>query len=241
VGESAARLNHWHHESKVTTLGPGALTSAGSLQTLVGKKQEEYRVYTLCTTLGANMKPISILPLAIVLATTSAVAQDTVLLRSPQATPSVLMQPRTPSVDCPVGIKVSHGPSSLKRDTEFGPFASPSPKVQEQRIQFTMTNPSRKEIVSAQITVYGFSDKWRAIPLAGAKDAPDLRKRLDLVLNVKGNDHASSDLSLNRFTSVAYVNLDSLTYADGATWKASSPAACSVTPDPLMLVSAARQ
>jgi hypothetical protein len=186
------------------------------------------------------MKPISILPLAIVLATTSAIGQDSVLLRSPEATPSILMQPRTPGADCPVGIKVSHGLSFLKRDTEFGPFVPPSPNVQEQRIQFTMTNPSRKEIVSAQITIYGFSDKWRALPLAHAKDAPDLRKRINLVLNVKGNDHASSDLSLNRFTSVAYVNLDSLTYADGATWKAHSPAACSVTPDPLMLVSAER-
>jgi hypothetical protein len=187
------------------------------------------------------MKPISILPLAIVLATTSAIGQDTVLLRSPQTTPSILMQRRTPRADCPVGLKVNHGPSFLKRDTEYGPFAPPTPKVQEQRIQLTMTNPSPKEIVSAQITVYGFSDKWRAIPMAGAKDTPDLRKTVNVVINVRGNDHASSDLSLNRFTSVAYVDLDSLTYADGGTWKASSPAACSVTPDLFMLVSAARE
>jgi hypothetical protein len=191
--------------------------------------------------LKANMKPISILPLAIVLATTSAIGQDTVLLRSPLTTPSILMQPRTPRADCPVGLKVNHGQSFLKRDTDYGPFAPPAPKVQEQRIQLTMTNPSPKEIVSAQITIYGFSDKWRSIPLAGAKDTPDLKKTVNLVLNVKGNDHASSDLSLNRFTAVAYVNLDSLTYADGATWKASSLDACSVTPDPFMLVSAARE
>ena len=207
----------------------------------MGKKQEEYRVYIVMYDLGANMKPISILPLAIMLATTSAIGQDTILLHSPQATPSILMQPRTLGVDCPVGLKVNHGPSFQKRDTEYGPFAPPAPKVQEQRIQLTMTNPSPKEIVSAQITVYGFSDKWRAIPLAGANDTPDLRKKVDLDLKVKGNDHGSSDLSLNRFTAVAYVNLDSLTYADGATWKASSPSVCSVTPDPLMLVSAARE
>jgi hypothetical protein len=103
-----------------------------------------------------------------------------------------------------------------------------------------MINPSPKEIVGAQITVHGFSDKWRAIRLAGATDAPDLTKKVNVVLNVKGNNHASSDLSLNRFTSVAYVDLNSLTYADGATWQASSPGACSVTPDPFMLVTAAR-
>jgi hypothetical protein len=187
------------------------------------------------------MKPMSILPLAIVFAASSAFGQDTILLRSPQAAPSVFVQPHRPAADCPVGLKVNHGPSFLKRDTNYGPFAPPAPKVQEQTIQLTMTNPSAKEIVSAQITVYGFSDKWRAIPLAGAKDTPDLRKTVNLVLNVKGNDHASSDLSLHRFTSIAYVDLDSLTYANGATWKASSPATCSVTPDLLMLVSTARK
>jgi hypothetical protein len=187
------------------------------------------------------MKPMSILPLAIMLSTTSAIGQNAPLLRSPQATPTVLMPPRTPSADCPVGLKVNHGPSFLQRDTKYGPFAPSGPKVQEQRIQLTMTNPSPKEIVGAQITVYGFSDKWRAIPLAGAADTPDLKKRVNLVLDVKGNAHASSDLSLSRFTSVAYVDLDSLTYADGAIWTASSSAVCSVTPELLMLVSAARE
>lgn len=206
----------------------------------MGKKQEEYHVYIVMYDPGANMKPMFILPLAVVFAATSAIGQDTLLLRSPQATPSVLVPPRTAGADCPVGLKVNHGPSVLKRDTKYGPFAPPAPKVQEQRIELTMTNPSAKEIVSAQITVYGFRDKWRAIPLARGNATPDLRKTVNVALNVKGNDHASSDLSLSRFTSVAYVNLDSLTYADGATWNASSPAACSVTPELLMLVSAAR-
>lgn len=186
------------------------------------------------------MKHISILPLAIVLATTSAIGQDIVLHRSPNPAPSSFSPPRTLGDNCPVDLKVNHGPSLQKRNTDYGPFAPPTPAVQEQRIQLTMTNPSPKEIVSAQITVHGFSDKWRAVPLALATNTPDLTKRVHVVLKVKGNDHASSDLSLQRFTSVAYVDLDSLTYADGATWKASSPGACSVSPELLMLVSEAR-
>jgi hypothetical protein len=190
--------------------------------------------------LRANMKSLSILPLAIVLATTSAIGQDVVLHRSANPTPLSFSSPRNPGADCPVGLKVNHGRSFLKRDTNYGPFAPPNPAVQEQRIQLIVTNPSPKEIVSAEVTVHGFSDKWRAIPLASAASTPDLTKRVNVVLNVKGNDHASSDLSLLRFTSVAYVDLDSLTYADGATWKASSPGACSVSPELFMLVSAAR-
>jgi hypothetical protein len=186
------------------------------------------------------MKPIYILPLAIVLATSSAIGQDIVLHRSANPTPLSFSSPRNPGADCPVGLKVNHGRSFLKRNTNYGPFAPPNPAVQEQRIQLIVTNPSPKEIASAQITVHGFSDKWRSIPLASAASTPDLTKSVNIVLNVKGNDHASSDLSLLRFTSVAYVDLDSLTYADGATWKASSPGACSVSPDLFMLVSAAR-
>jgi hypothetical protein len=189
---------------------------------------------------GPNMKPISILPLAIVLATTSAIGQDIVLHRSANPAPLGFSLPRILDTNCPVGLKVQHGASFLKRNTNYGPITPPNPAVQEQRIQLTMTNPSPKEIVSAQITVHGFSDKWRPIPLASATSTPDLTKRINIVLNVKGNDHASSDLSLSRFTSVAYVDLDSLTYADGATWKASAPGACSVSPNLLMLVSAAR-
>jgi hypothetical protein len=141
--------------------------------------------------------------------------------------------------ECPVGLLVKHGTSSfLRRDTEYTPFTKPAPAVLEQRIHVTMTNLSAQEIVKAQITVHGFSDKWRAIPLAGA--APDLTRTVNLVLDVRGNDRASSDLSLRRFTSVASVDVNSLTYADGSAWQASVPGACSVTPERIMLLSAAR-
>jgi hypothetical protein len=121
----------------------------------------------------------------------------------------------------------------------YGPFAPPAPAVQEQRIQFIVDNPSTREIVKAQITVHGLSHRGRFVPLADGS-APDLSRKVSVVLDVKGNSRASSDLSLIRFASVTSVDLNSLTYADGSSWRASSSAACSVTPDPFMLVSAAR-
>ena len=174
------------------------------------------------------MKFIGILPLAIVLATPSIIAQDIV-----QRPSSII-----PGTGCPVGLRVNHGSSFPARKT-VGPFAAPSSPVQEQRIQLTMTNLSLREIVRAQITVHGLSEKWRYVPVAGAP-APDLTKRVEIALNVRGNSHASSDLSLSRFASVTSVDLNSLTYADGASWDASSPSACSVVPEPFMLVTAAR-
>jgi hypothetical protein len=192
------------------------------------------------------MKPVSILPLAIALATTCAIGQDTVLHRS--ANPASLSFSHTPTVrgDCPVGLQVNHGSSFLKREVEYGQFAPPPPAVGEQRIQiqeqtieFIVDNPSTREIVKAQITVHGLSHQGRFVPLPDGP-APDLSRKVSVVLDVKGNSRSSSDLSLSRFAAVTSVDLNSLTYADGATWRASSQGACSVTPNPFMLVSTAR-
>jgi hypothetical protein len=184
------------------------------------------------------MKSIGILPLAIVLATPCIIAQDLVLHPSPNVVTSGRLSQLKSGADCPVGLRVNHGSSFPARKT-VGPFAAPPAPVQEQRIQLTMTNLSLQEIVKAQITVHGLSDKWRYVPLPEAP-APDLTKRVEVALDVRGNSHASSDLSLSRFASVSSVDLNSLTYANGATWEASSSTACRVVPDPFMLVTAAR-
>lgn len=174
------------------------------------------------------MKSVGVLPLAIVLATPCILVQDVVLH----------LNPNTSGANCPVALSVNHGSTLPSRKT-VGPLAAPPAPVQEQRIQLTMTNPSQQEIVKAQITVHGLSDKWRYVPLPEAP-APDLTKRVEVTLDVRGNSHASSDVSLSRFTSVTSVDLNSLTYADGSTWEASSSAACSVAPNPFMLVTATR-
>jgi hypothetical protein len=103
-----------------------------------------------------------------------------------------------------------------------------------------MINFRSHEIASVQITVHGFSDKWKAIDLANSSQTPDLAKSLDLVLDVKGGGSVSRDLSLSLFAAVTSIDLNSITYADGSTWHASSPGACSITPDLTMLVAAAR-
>jgi hypothetical protein len=72
--------------------------------------------------------------------------------------------------------------------------------------------------------------------LASSSPEPDLAKTVDVVLDVKGKSEASSDLSLNRFTAVTSIDLNSITYADGNTWHTPSPEACSITPDLIMLV-----
>ncbi len=143
---------------------------------------------------------------------------------------------------CPIGLEVNHGTFFLERKTEYGPGPDDGVPLTSsiQRIHLSMTNPNPREIVKVQFTVHGFSDKWRAIPLGGASSAPDLAKKVTVVLDIQGKGHASSDLSLSNFTAVTSVDVDSLTYADGSAWQATSRGACSVAPSLMMLVSADR-
>jgi len=57
---------------------------------------------------------------------------------------------------------------------------------------------------------------------------------------VKGNGHASNDLSLSRLASVTTIDVNLVAYTDGSTWHTPSPGACSVPPERFMLVSDTR-
>ena len=126
--------------------------------------------------------------------------------------------------------KDRQGPASNAPRGQIGP--------QVQRLQLTVSNPSSRDIVSAQFTAHGFSNKPRAMDLSAGSPEPDLAKTIDVALGVKGKGHASSDVSLNHFTAVTSIDLNSITYADGSTWRAPSPGACSIAPSPVMLVAA---
>jgi hypothetical protein len=182
-----------------------------------------------------------ILPLVLLFAATSNFAQQPAIAGS--ANTASLTHLRTIGAACPLNMQATHGAA-----VPVGMNAISGREMEKQapvsglyqRIHLTVTNLQSHEIVSAQITAHGFSDKWKPMDLAYSSQAPDLAKTLDVVIHVKGNGNASSDLSLSRFTVVSSIDLNSITYADGGTWHASSPAACSVIPDSAMLVAATR-
>ncbi len=195
--------------------------------------------------LGADMKCASVLSLAILLTTTCAFGQETVVPADAKlvlATPPVHMD-RT---NCPVGLQVKHGPGLTATRNADGPTINGKPlrggqhqlPDQNQGIRLTLTNLSLQSIVSAQLVVHGFSSKWRYVPLSGAD--PDLATTVHVALDVKGNGQASRSLSLSHFTAITAVDVNAITYADGSTWRTSSPGTCSVSPDLLMLVNVER-
>jgi hypothetical protein len=201
--------------------------------TLPPSPGREYRVHRFSTHWGLYMKPTAILPLAIVLIAAGAAAQT--------LSPRTLWQEplSQDATACPVGLEANHGSSYLARKTINGRDSDPGMTGQEpgQRIRLKMTNQRLQDIASLEITVHGLSNRWRTIPLSTAPYKADLFKKLHLVLAVKPNANASSDLALNRFTTVTAIDLDAVTYADGSVWRASSPHSCTVVPSALMLAS----
>jgi hypothetical protein len=190
------------------------------------------------------MKCASILPLAILLATCVSGQEAT---GRPDAKIALAAPPMVSNrSDCPMGLEVKHGPGLPMGMKADGPaingkgLNSSSQRIPLFGIQLAMTNLSPQSIVSAEFVVHGFSDKSRYIPLAEASHAADLLTTVNVALDVKGNGHASHDLALSRFTAITAVDVDSITYADGSTWRASSPGACSASPDLFMPVSVER-
>jgi hypothetical protein len=166
------------------------------------------------------MKSASILPLAIMLATTSALGQYT-------------LPPRIDPAKCPVDLRVEHSGGLFEyRNANSDHVASP---FSAQGFDFKMINFLPHEIVNAEITVHGFSNEGRLITYS---TPPDLAKTLDVALDVKGNSSASRELSFDEFSIVETIDVNSVTYADGSTWHASSPGACSVAPSPIWRISA---
>jgi hypothetical protein len=202
--------------------------------------------YSLRTNLEVGMNRFSSLPLALLLVSTFAVAQQPATLH--RSANTSLTVPQTAGAGCPIEMEARHAmqtPVGMNAAGNDGSRQGPAinaPRAQAapqlQRLRLTLTNPSPRDIVSAQFTAHGFSNKLRAMELSAGSNEPDLAKTIDLDLGVKGKGHASSDLSLNHFAAVTSIDLNSITYADGTTWRSPSPAACSITPSMVMLVAA---
>jgi hypothetical protein len=174
--------------------------------------------------LEADMKSAGILPLAIMLAATSMFGQ------------SFTLPSRIDPSKCPVGLQVERSSGLFAYENAKAVPADHAAPSSEQWFDLRMTNFSAREIANAEITAHGFSEKWRVMPVSAA--TPDFWKTMDVVLNVKGNSSASRELSLGHFSTIRTIDVNSVTYADGSTWHASSPGACSVAPSLFMRISA---
>jgi hypothetical protein len=99
-----------------------------------------------------------------------------------------------------------------------------------QRVRITLNNANSVEIVASQITVHGVTTMSETPPAVPQKVA----KTLELELKVGAGQDAFLDVSVQGFTAVSYIELDSAGYADGSSWHPSDGKTCTILPHSLL-------
>jgi hypothetical protein len=134
---------------------------------------------------------------------------------------------------CPVELRAQPGGGGAVA------YASDARNGKSQRLHLTFANRKSKEIVAVSVTVRGLSPWARIVPAdSGSQDSHALAKTVDLKLNVATGKNAEEDVALQSFASITRVDLESVEYADGTSWKASATQSCHIVPDLFVLVGA---
>jgi hypothetical protein len=140
-----------------------------------------------------------------------------------------------PPNSCPVGFSAEPGVGPgmvivVNGDTT----ASQKLKLQLNYLTDPQLHPSN--IISAQITVHGLTAKGRIAPASSDPDDNTIAKQVDLALTIAPGSTASTAMLFKGFTSVRWITLDSLTYANGTTWHPAAHKSCSIVPNRYMAV-----
>lgn len=142
-----------------------------------------------------------------------------------------------PAYSCPVGMRALHAPD-FHRVYVHGDTRAESSAMQ---LKFVLTNHRPGQIVAANITAHGRKGKGEVVPAIASRafgNSADLAKTMDVSFASGTDGSVATNIALPGFSYVTSIELNSVTYASGATWKFAPRDACQVAPDPLMLIDA---
>lgn len=106
-----------------------------------------------------------------------------------------------------------------------------------QKLYLTISNPDSKHITRGTVIVHGLTDKGRVTQTLSNQNAPsEISKTLTVKFSAESNKADSGYLWAPGMTSVQSVDLKSVTYADGSTWKHGTSESCRFHPDGVMLI-----
>jgi hypothetical protein len=98
-----------------------------------------------------------------------------------------------------------------------------------------------QQMVNATVTVHGLTGAEQIVPAdTHPNRSAEAVKTLTVRLTPEGEPEVSGDLRLPGFTATLMVDLDSVTYDDGAVVKFSGSSACHAPPDMVMLIGASK-
>jgi hypothetical protein len=150
-----------------------------------------------------------------------------------QSSANTVLQMARIANTCPIGMRAGqrmNGQTLAVRDGQGQmPFG--------QHIHLSLLDKNPARIVSAKVTAYGLSAKYRFVRADAMRNGPSsVTKSLDVVFSDGQDGTVSADLVLPGFTAVNSIVLESIGYADGSTRTLSPQDGCHVAPDAVMLV-----
>jgi hypothetical protein len=115
---------------------------------------------------------------------------------------------------------------------------SSHPKGIGQSLHLTVTSPDSRQIASATVTVRGLSPKGRVTQALASQDEPsDAEKTMDIRFAAEPGKNAAADVWVPGMSAIKAIDMQSVTFTDGSTWKLPAERACRTFPDPVMLIS----
>lgn len=137
---------------------------------------------------------------------------------------------------CPVDFSVRHANQGETIQV------SPGRSKPQQAYRLRFQPLAGHGIVQAKVTLHGLSGA-QIIPVGkpGSADdashpAPDATETLNTSPSAAGHHLFQSTIYTEKLTGVQWVELNQLTWTDGAVWQEAAPGACRVVPDGFMLV-----
>ena len=113
----------------------------------------------------------------------------------------------------------------------------------DQVLDLSIRHTGLSRILGAQIEVHGTSPRGRVVALhttGAANDIADAVRPLQVEASIPANQQRTHRLSLRDLTSVLWIDVVELTYADGSTWHAGQGRTCRVEPSLVVRVASAR-
>lgn len=172
------------------------------------------------------------------IASTLFLASSMLFAQSPTSSPTQMnFVVPVPTYTCPLGMRALHAPD-FHRVYVHGDTRTESSAMQ---LKFVLTDHRPGQIVAANITAHGRKGKAEVIPAIASRasgNSADTSKMMDVSFASSTDGSVATNIALPGFSYVTSIELNSVTYASGATWKFAPRDACQVAPDPLMLIDA---
>lgn len=161
------------------------------------------------------------------------VASNEVLSNDQHQTQTIIAQLPQPNGVCPVSVRAQQAANGSKWEVD-----NSRPKGVAQRLHLTLVSPDSNRITGATVTVRGLTPKNRVTQtLTSPSKSPDAAKTLSITFQAGPGKEVSSDLLVPGLSAVYSIDLDSITYADGSTWKLAAENVCRTPIDGFMLIS----